>query len=153
MKLELLMTYNAMLKPTIEIGKASFGKRSIAEVTGGSFEGPRLKGKVLTPGADWIIFDGENVGQVDVRASFETHDGAMIYVQYLGKLVINDKVASALAEGKETNFGDTYFMTQPRFETGDERYQWLNNIVAVAEGRILSGGVEYRVYECINGNM
>ena len=46
-------------------------------------------------------------------------------------------------------FGDIHFVTQPRFETGDERYQWLNNLVAIAEGRIIEGAVQYRVFEVI----
>ena len=53
--------------------------------------------------------------------------------------------------GQETDFGDTYFMTSPRFETGDPRYQWLNRIVAVAEGRVLPNAVEYNVYQLVNG--
>ncbi len=48
-------------------------------------------------------------------------------------------------------YGDTYFMTQPRFETGDPRYQWINRIVAVAEGRVLPNAVEYHVYQLVNG--
>jgi hypothetical protein len=42
-------------------------------------------------------------------------------------------------------------MIQPRFETGDPRYAWLNRVVAVAEGRVLPNAVEYRVYELVNG--
>ena len=38
-------------------------------------------------------------------------------------------------------------MTQPRFETGDPNYAWLNSVVAVAEGRALPSAVEYRVYQ------
>ena len=41
-------------------------------------------------------------------------------------------------------------MTQPRFETGDRRYEWINLIVAVAEGRVLQNAVEYRVYQVVN---
>ena len=91
--------------------------------------------------------DAEGVGRLDVRGTLETDDGAKIYVQYPGVLVMNEKVQAALAGGGETAFGDTYFMTQPRFETGDPNYAWLNSVVAVAEGRALPGAVEYRVYQ------
>lgn len=43
-------------------------------------------------------------------------------------------------------YEDTYFVTQPRFETGDARYHRLNHMMAVAEGRCSSSRVEYRVY-------
>ena len=79
-----------------------------------------------------------------------TDDGAHIYVQYGGLLEFNEKVQGAFASGTGTEYGDAYFMTQPRFETGDERYAWLNQLVAVGQGRLLPGGVAYDVYACMN---
>jgi len=85
-----------------------------------------------------------------VRATLETDDGARIYVQYYGVIVMNEAVNRALAPGGATAYGDTYFMTQPRCETGDPRYKWLNRVIAVAEGRLVSGNVEYRVFEVVH---
>lgn len=150
MKLEPLMTYRATLKPPAQIGRGPRGNRAIYDVTGGEFEGERLKGKILPSGADWILIDDDGVGQLDVRATFETDDGALIYVQYYGVIVMNEAVTGALEQGREGQYGDTYFMTQPRFETGDARYAWLNGVVAVAEGRALPSAVEYRVFEVCN---
>jgi len=151
MKLEYLLTYRAELKPPIEVGAGPFGTRSIFDVTGGTAEGPRLRGKLLASGGDWLLVDANGTGRLDVRGTLETDDGARIYIQYHGILELNEKVQSALSRGQETDFGDTYFMTQPRFETGDPRYQWVNRIVAVAEGRVLPGAVEYNVYQLVNG--
>ena len=150
MKLEPLMTYRAALKPPTQVGAGPRGTRAIYDITGGEFEGERLKGKVLPSGGDWILIDSDGVGRLDVRATFETHDGALIYVQYPGVIVMNEAVTGALEQGQEGQYGDTYFMTQPRFETGDERYAWLNRVVAVAEGRALPSAVEYRVFELLN---
>lgn len=147
MKLEPLMNYTATLKDPVDIGQGPNGLRSIHDVTGGTFEGPRLRGKLLPSGADWLLLDADGVGRLDVRGTLETDDGAHIYVHYHGILIMNEKVAAALAGGGETAYGDTYFITQPRFETGDSRYAWLNRIVAVAEGRVLSRAVEYKVFE------
>ena len=147
MKLEYLMTYKADLKPPQEIGKAQFGTRAIYDVTGGTLEGPRLKGKILPSGGDWILVDDRGVGRLDVRATFECDDGALIYVQYYGIVVIDPESGAAESE---TQFGDTYFMTKPRFETSAEDYQWLNDIVAVGEGRMLPNAVEYKVYQLVN---
>jgi hypothetical protein len=149
-KLEYLMTYRADLKAPIEIGAVPSGNRQIYDVTGGSFEGPRLRGELLASGGDWLLIGNDGVGRLDVRGTFETDDGARVYVQYHGVLVINEKVTAVLAEGSETQYGDTYFITQPRFETGDPRYAWLNSTVAVAEGRVLPNAVEYRVYQVVN---
>lgn len=147
MKLEYLMTYKADLKLPQDIGKAQFGSRAIYDVTGGTFEGPKLKGKILPSGGDWILFDEDGVGRLDVRATFEADDGALIYVQYFGIIVIDPELGET---DSEPQFGDTYFMTQPRFETSAEDYRWLNNIVVVGEGRSLPNAVEYNLYQLIN---
>lgn len=149
-ELEYLMTYRADLKPPVNVGPGPAGTRQIYDVTGGSFEGPRLKGEILASGGDWLLIGSDGVGKLDVRATFQTQDGALIYVQYHGVLIMNEAVTRALSEGAETQYGDTYFMTQPRFETGHADYAWLNSVVAVAEGRALSNAVEYRVYQVAN---
>jgi hypothetical protein len=150
MKLQLFMNVHADLSAPLEIGGCPQGKRNIFNVTGGTFEGPRLCGKIAASGGDWLLVDGDEVGRLDVRITLETDDGARIYVQYFGVLVMNEKIKAALAPGGSTEYGDTYFMTQPRFETGDARYKWLNQVVAVAEGRVRPSAVEYRVFEVLN---
>lgn len=151
MKLEPLMTYRVDLKPPVDVGKGPFGTRTIFDVVGGHAEGPRIRGTFLPSGGDWLLFDDSGAGRLDVRGTLETDDEARIYIQYTGVLEMNEKVLGALTQNQDTQFGDTYFMIQPRFETGDERYAWLNRVVAVAEGRVLPNAVEYRVYELKNG--
>jgi hypothetical protein len=151
MKLEPLMTYHADLLPAVMVGVGPQGTRAIFEVTGGAFEGPRLRGKLLTGGGDWMLIDAQGMGHLDVRATFETHDGALIYVQYFGRVVVTEAINQALQGKGATDYGDTHFFTQPRFETGDARYAWLNQVVAVAQGRVVRGRVEYQVFACANG--
>lgn len=145
MHLDYLMTYHADLKPPVSIGRAPAGMRQIFDVTGGTFEGPRLRGVLLPSGGDWIQFGADGVGRLDVRATLATDDGANIYMQYYG---IGDFAAAApkLGRGESIDYGAIYFITSPRFETGDERYAWLNRLVCVAEGRAGPGWVEYRVH-------
>ncbi|MSR14400.1 MAG: DUF3237 domain-containing protein [Gammaproteobacteria bacterium] len=150
MRLEPLMTYYAELKAPVAVGLGPYGQRAIFEVIGGAFEGARLNGKILTGGGDWLLFDADGVGHLDVRATFQTHDGAVIYVQYFGRLVASDNLTEALAGTGSTDYGDEHFFSQPRFETGDERYKWLNRVMAVGQGRVRNGRVEYQVFECAN---
>jgi hypothetical protein len=144
------MTYRASLKAGVDTGAGPYGNRVIVDVTGGTFEGPRLKGKLLHSGADWLLFDAEGVGHIDVRITLETDDGALIYVQYYGRIGWTEAVEKALAGEGQTEFGELEFFTQPRFETGDERYKWMNRVVAVGQGRVLPNAVEYQVFECVN---
>ena len=85
---------------------------------------------------------------MDVRATFETDDGALIYVQHYG---VHKEDPNRVSTIRETEYGEIYFMTAPRFETGDERYAWLNDLVCVAEGKRLTESVAYRVYAVVNG--
>jgi hypothetical protein len=72
---------------------------------------------------------------MDVRLTVETHDGAVVYLSYGGRVDL-----SAGPEG-------AVVLSTPRFETGDERYQWLNRVQAVAKGVISAGLLRYEIYE------
>ena len=152
MKLEKLMTYHADLKAPQPVGEGPFGNRMVVEVTGGWFEGPKLKGTFLTCGGDWLLAHPDGYGRLDVRGTLQTEDGAHIYMQYNGVLQLTDGVMAVLGGGDTpTQYGDQNFFTAPRFETGDARYQWINQIQCVSEGRVVPGpGVEYHVYQCVN---
>jgi hypothetical protein len=153
MKLVPLMTLRATLRrPADMVGSVPHGVRGIAEVTGGEFSGDRLRGTVRTPGGDWYLIDASGVLHLDVRATLETHDHALIYAQYYGRLVINDVARAAMEKQAATRFGDTYFVTQPRFETGHPSYTWLNSVMAVGEGRLTEDGVAYHIFECVHGD-
>ena len=147
MNLDYEFTYHATLKAPVVVGPGPFGNRSFFEVSGGRCDGTRLRGEVLTGGGDWILIGPDGWGRLDVRAQLRTDDGALIYLAYYGLLEMNDAVQRATAGGSGTDYGDQYFRTNPRFETGDARYAWVNQTLFVAEGRVRPGPmVEYRVY-------
>ncbi len=139
-------SFTATLKPPVPIGAGPIGTRMYYEVSGGEITGERLRGKVLS-GGEWAIIGSDGYLRVDVRVQVETHDGAYIYVKYLGLLEVNEAVQRAMANGTGTAYGDQYFFTNPRMETGDPRYAWVNTTFFVGQGRALPGlGVEYRVW-------
>src|ERR1051325_4051688 len=117
MNLEYEFSYRASLKPALAVGPGPYGMRLVVEVTGGSFEGKRPKGKILTGGADWLFAGAAGFGRLDVRAQLVTEDGAAIYLSYFGILEMNAKIQQALSDPNSgTDFGDQYFRTSPRFE-------------------------------------
>jgi hypothetical protein len=141
------MTYHALLHPPLAIGDGPVGTRMFFGVIEGKLEGPRISGRFVGGGGDWLLVGADGFGRIDVRAQIETDDGAFVYVQYHGLLEMNEKMQAAMANAAATEFADQYFRTAPRFETGDSRYTWLNQSVFVGEGRLYPGfGVEYRVY-------
>jgi hypothetical protein len=144
------MTYHAKLAASLDVGTGPYGHRLIVEVDGGAFEGPRLKGTIRKAGcADWLTLYGD-WGHLDVRATFETHDGAIIYVEYIGRIEMTPAVQAALAGNGGTEFGESHFFNAPRMQTGDPRYAWVNNLICVGQGRLRDGRVEYRVFEVAN---
>ena len=131
---------------TQPIGRTPFGERTTYIVGEGAFTGPRLRGRILCGGGDWFVRGADDLARLDVRKTFETDDGALIHVSYTGLYKFKASVLQALAAGRDANFGDTLFMAQVQFETGDARYAWLNETLAVAEARETAAGVEYQLY-------
>jgi hypothetical protein len=147
--------YHANLDPPQDVGVGPFGQRLVVPVPGGELVGDRLKGSFVGSAGDWLLAGADGFGRLDVRATLETSDGALIYFQYFGLLELTPGITGVLEGGDTpTNFGDQYFFTNPRLETGDERYAWVNQTFFVGQGRLTPGPsgprVEYQVYRLAN---
>jgi hypothetical protein len=79
-----LMTLRLNTAPTQDIGTGPHGTRVTFPITGGSFEGDRLRGKVLPGGDDWTIKRSDGVIELDLRITLETDDGALIHMTFDG---------------------------------------------------------------------
>ena len=87
----------------------------IFEETSVEVHGDRLRGRLEGSASDCVLLGPDGTGTVDVRVALCTHDGATIFVQYQGRV--------DLSQGFQ--FPLTAYVA-PRFETGDERYAWLD---------------------------
>jgi hypothetical protein len=126
------------------------GERRIAPVSGGYFEGPKMKGKVLSFGADWLVIRPGGEWEIDVRITLETDDGEFIYAYYRGIIDISASVLDKIyGSGSYVDPSEYYFRTTPVFETGSEKYRWLNKIICVGVGRLSPGKVEYNIYQIL----
>lgn len=84
--------------------------------------------------------------------TFETHDGALIFLSYRGVLRPMTKVREYSLRGgpgTDEEHAQVYFRTAPVFETGDPRYAWLNDIVTIGIGASIGGAVRYDVFEVL----
>ena len=81
-----LFTLSLTVDPNfIDVGETPYGRRRIATVTGGTFEGEELKGTVLpSPGGDWLLLRRDGILQLDVRITLKTHDDHLVYMSYRG---------------------------------------------------------------------
>jgi|HubBroStandDraft_1064217.scaffolds.fasta_scaffold50363_2 hypothetical protein len=125
-----LCTIDVTLADPVVVGEGASGLRLIYEVVEAIAEGERLRGKMLGPSADWVSVTGA-VASVDVRATLETHDGAIVFAQYRGRTDISG--------------GPIY--VAPLFETGDSRYAWLNAIQGVGKGVLDGNRLRYEWFE------
>ncbi|MEV5823171.1 DUF3237 domain-containing protein [Micromonospora harpali] len=150
MDLEFEARCTAQLKSPLMVGAGPLGIRMVFQVVEGELSGPRIKARVVGAGADWVLVGSDNWARMDVRAQFETEDGAVLYAQYHGLIEMNDATVRALAEGTPTEFTDHYFRITPRLETGGEGYEWVNQALFVGQGRFLPGlGLEYEIYRIV----
>jgi Protein of unknown function (DUF3237) len=134
-------------QPPLFVGTGPLGVRVVGGVATGTVSGPRINGTIVGPGADWMLIGPDGFGRVDVRLQIETDDGAVVFLRYEGLIELNALSSAALVDaGAETAWDDQYFRTTPRFETGDDRYAWLNRTTFVARGRVTRDGLEYEVF-------
>ena len=143
--LTLEVAYGAMLK----IGTTVHGRRRIAPILGGRFEGERLSGVVLPGGADWVINRPDAQMAIDVRIALTTHDDAMIYVTYQGLFKAAPEAMARFGRGEALADDEYVLRTVVRLETGDERYLWLNDLLAIGVGKNTRAGPEYTIYEVL----
>src|SRR5687768_18536771 len=147
MRLEPLLKARIALAPAQELGQTPLGQRRIIVITGGSFEGARLSGRILPGGADWQVVRNDGVADLDARYTLETADGALIYVQNRGYRHGPQDIIRKLAGGEEVDPALYYMRATPWFETGDARYAWLNRIVCIATGARHASSVHLEVFE------
>jgi hypothetical protein len=113
-------------------------RRTIIEISSGTFEGPKLKGTVIPPSGEWSYGYSERPFGPDVRLTLRTDDDELIFMQYHG--VVDQRVAS------------TDWRIVPWFEAGTGKYAWLNNRINVGVGTCPPGTarmVEYRIYQIL----
>jgi len=146
-ELEPLMHVKVTLEPIRDLGDTPLGRRRIIGITGGTFTGPRLSGKVLPGGADWQLIRADGVACLDARYTLETADGALIYVNNKGYRHGPKEAMERLSRGEKVDPALIYTRTTPWFETSAARYAWLNRTVCIASGARRPAAVEFDVYE------
>jgi hypothetical protein len=144
-----LMTVRITAAPPQKLGAVPHGTRLIVPVTGGDFEGPRLRGKILPGGGDWLLLRTDGVLELDLRITLETHDHALIYMTFQGLRHGPPDAIAALGRGEVVDPARYYFRTVPRFETSADTYTFLNRIVTVGVGEARPDGAVHRIDEVL----
>ena len=123
------------------------GRRRIVAITGGTFEGPGISGKVLPGGADWQTIQDDGFSELDTRYTIQTDAGRLIYVQNAGMRHAPPDVMRQLLAGQPVDPALVYFRTVPRFETSAPELQWLTRSIFVGVGERYPNEVVIRFYK------
>ncbi|MBP5777512.1 MAG: DUF3237 family protein [Prevotella sp.] len=119
-QLEFALQLKVTLGDAFSCGETQHGRRTVIPITGGTFEGPNIKGTIINGGADYQIANTAiNRTELEAIYCIKTDDGVYIHVRNRGIIC-----SGTDAEGKPT----FYFKAAPQFEApADSKYAWLNN--------------------------
>ena len=134
-ELELVFEARGKLGPPMVIGETYEGIHRIIPILEGSFEGPDIRGTIVSAGAaDWQFTRNDNVTQAEATYALRTDDGVLIQVQNYGLRHGPAAVMKRLAEGEDVDPNEYYFRTTPRFIAPAGRYDWLNKSIFLCSG-------------------
>ena len=146
-RLTLVYRLEASLAQPLVLGDVAGGHRRIVPMTGGTFTGPEINGKLL-PGAsaDWqiVLPDGSALG--DIRYTLQTDAGDLLYVQSRGVRHGSPEVLARLARGEDVDAGEYTFRTSTQIETAAPDLDWLNKGVFIGVAGRQAAGVIYETY-------
>jgi hypothetical protein len=117
---EFALQLKVTLGDAFSCGETQHGRRTVIPITGGTFEGPNIKGTIISGGADYQLANTAiNRTELEAIYCIKTDDGVYIHVRNRGIIC-----SGTDAEGKPT----FYFRAAPQFEApADSKYAWLNN--------------------------
>jgi Protein of unknown function (DUF3237) len=147
--LELLFEVRATLAAPILVGEVPEGTRRVVPVSGGTFEGMRLRGTVLPGGADWQYLRADGVLVVEAQYLLRTDDGVVIQVNNRGLRHGPEAAMRRLAAGEPVDPAEYYFRATPRLSAPAGPYEWLNRRVFLCSGARLADAVVLRFYEVL----
>jgi hypothetical protein len=118
-QLEFALQLKVTLGEAFAIDNTQHGRRTVIPITGGTFEGPLLKGTIINGGADYQLANAQGRTELEAIYCIKTDDDVYIHVRNRG-IIASDKDA----DGRPT----FYFRCAPQFEApADSKYGWLNN--------------------------
>ena len=124
-QLEFALQLKVTLGEAFGIDNTQHGRRTVIPITGGTFEGPGIKGTILNGGADYQLANAAGRTELEAIYCIKTDDGVYIHVRNRG-IIANGQDA----EGRPS----FYFKAAPQFEApADSKYGWLNNALFVCQ--------------------
>lgn len=111
------------------------GRRGFVAVAGGTIEGPRLNGRVLSrSGGDWPRLWHSGLVEFEAHYLLEAADGTPIYIHNRGLAYATPEVMTRIEAGAQVAADETYCRVTPRFEVPAGPHEWLARTLFVGKG-------------------
>ena len=146
--LEFLFTLTAEVGDIVTMGAAPLGERRVVQITGGTFEGPQVRGEVIG-GADWQIVRSDGTIELDARYAIKETRGGIVQVISQGLRHGPPEVLARLTRGEDVPANQYFFRTVMRFETGASELAFLNKTIAVASAERKARRVELQAWRLL----
>jgi hypothetical protein len=145
----LMFVMRLEVRPPLVIGSPPDSYRRIGVISGGSFEGDRLSGKVLDGGSDWQTIRPDGAVNLNVRLVLRTNDDALVCMTYQGVRYGPRDVIARIDRGEVVDPESYYFRVNPLFQTSAPQYDWINHVVGIGIGHRLADGPIYSIFELL----
>ena len=140
-QLEYVMQLRVTLGEAFSINNTQHGRRTVIPITGGTFEGPGLKGTIINGGADYQLANADGRTEIEAIYCIKTDDGVYIHVRNRGIITMG---------GQGQGMGSFYFRCAPQFEApADSKYGWMNNSLFLCQPGFAQGfqGITLNVWK------
>ena len=150
LRLAFAFEVRADIGPSEHVGSGAGDVLDFTPITGGTVDGPRLRGVLVPGGGDWSIRRGPTVYELDARYLIRAEDGALIDIVNHGYYRTATAEAMERAEaGADVDPSEVYFRTSPVFRTDAPQHRWLAETVFIGLARDEAGQVCIRFYEVL----
>lgn len=111
------------------------GRRGFVAVQGGTIDGPRLTGRVMSrSGGDWPRLWQSGLVEFEAHYLLEATDGTPIYIHNRGIAYATPDTLKRIEAGQPVAPADTYCRVTPRFEVPAGTHDWLARTLFVGTG-------------------
>jgi hypothetical protein len=139
----------AQVGAPLDVGNTPRGHRKIIPITGGTLQGPGMKGRILPGGSDWQIVRPDGVIELRARYTAEIDGHGLLYIANEGIRDAAPEIMARLNAGESLDESLYYFRTVPRFETAAPELAWLMRSVFIGTARRNPHDVRVRFWKVL----
>jgi hypothetical protein len=147
--LQLLFEVRGVLDLPIVVGETPDGLKRVVPISGGSFEGPKLRGTIVPGGADWQYVRADGVTVVEARYLLRTDDDVLIEVHNRGLRHGPEETMRRLAAGEHVDPREYYFRATPSLSAPAGKYEWLNRSLFLCSGARYATSITLWIYQVL----